>query len=53
MQQDGEQYEYIDLRGDHSSTGQNADEVFANQFAANLLMPADEVRRLKHEPAGG
>lgn len=43
---DGEQYEYLDLRGDHSSTGTNPEEVFANQFAANLLMPAKEVGRL-------
>ncbi|HYD79211.1 MAG TPA: ImmA/IrrE family metallo-endopeptidase [Paucimonas sp.] len=43
---DIEQYEYIDLRGDQSSTGTNPDEVFANQFAAALLMPEEEVRRL-------
>ncbi len=46
LNQDGEQYEYVDFRGQQASAGTNPDEVFANQFAAALLMPEDEVRRL-------
>lgn len=49
VQQDGESYEYIDLRGDEAATGCNPDEVFANKFAASLLMPEEEVRRLCKE----
>src|ERR687887_747287 len=42
-----EEYEYVDLRDTIlSAAGTNEDEVFANQFAANLLMPEREVRRL-------
>lgn len=43
-----ETYDYVDLRGETASNGTHADEIFANQFAAELLMPADEVKRL-HE----
>lgn len=43
---DGNKYEYVDLRADDSSNGTNVEEVFANQFAANLLMPEVEVREL-------
>lgn len=35
---------YVDRRNTLSSTGTNAEEVYANQFAAELLMPADLVR---------
>lgn len=44
-----EEYEYIDYRDQRSSTGQDQDEVYANSFAAALLMPEHEVRRLKEE----
>ena len=45
---DPNEYEYVDLRDTiWSSAGTHPDEVFANQFAANLLMPEKEVRRLK------
>ncbi|WP_125721147.1 ImmA/IrrE family metallo-endopeptidase [Pseudoalteromonas rubra] len=40
------EYEYIDLRGPTASTGEDEEEVFANQFAANLLMPNEEVKKL-------
>ena len=46
LSMDGNQYEYIDLRGDHSTTGTEPEEIFANQFAANLLMPEAEVKKL-------
>lgn len=42
-----EKYEFIDLRGPKSSDGTNREEVFANKFAANLLMPTSEVRYLR------
>lgn len=45
-----DEYEYVDLRDTvFSSAGTNPDEIFANQFAANLLMPEREVSRLKDE----
>jgi len=39
------EYEYMDLRGDAASLGTEPDEIFANSFAANLLMPEKEVRK--------
>lgn len=42
----GSHYEYVDLRDDSSSRGDNNEEIYANQFAANLLMPAKAVKRL-------
>lgn len=42
---DFEQYEYVDYRDETSATGDNPDEVYANSFAASLLMPEREVRR--------
>jgi Zn-dependent peptidase ImmA (M78 family) len=41
-----DEYTRIDLRGPHSATGEDQEEVYANEFAACLLMPEDEVRRL-------
>lgn len=38
-------FEYIDRRNHLSRTGVDADERWANQFAAALLMPAGYVRR--------
>lgn len=43
------EYEYVDLRGPTASAGYDQDEIFANRFAAALLMPEDEVRRLRNE----
>lgn len=40
------QYEYIDFRDSNSSNGNNPDEVFANGFAACLLMPENIVKQL-------
>jgi Zn-dependent peptidase ImmA (M78 family) len=37
---------YIDRRGPSASGGTNADEIYANQFAAELLMPEERVRDL-------
>ncbi len=37
-------YEYVDLRGPVAAEGTNPEEVYANTFAANLLMPEDALR---------
>ena len=39
-------YEYVDLRSKKSQLGSDPEEVFANQFAASLLMPEEEIKRL-------
>lgn len=39
-----ESYEYVDLRNNLSSSGSDVEEIFANQFAACLLMPEDQVK---------
>lgn len=44
---DPDEYEYIDLRGARASAGTDADEVYANAFAAELLMPEKEIKRRK------
>ena len=41
-------YEYIDQRGPLAAVGIAPEEVFANAFAAALLMPEHEVRQ-RHE----
>ncbi len=40
------EYEYIDLRSTSASTGVDIEEIFANQFAAHLLMPDKIVKKL-------
>jgi len=40
-----DEFEYVDYRSPLASEGFAPEEVFANQFAANLLMPEDEVRK--------
>lgn len=39
-------YEYVDLRDASASTGNDLEEIFANQFAAHLLMPDKKIKRL-------
>jgi len=54
LQRDGDndEYEYIDLRDQISATGTKEEEIFANQFAANLLMPGREVKnQYKQKPS--
>jgi Zn-dependent peptidase ImmA (M78 family) len=41
-----DEYTTIDLRNPLSATGEDPEEVYANEFAACLLMPEDDVRRL-------
>jgi len=40
------EYEYVDLRGPSAANGTDPEEVFANKFAANLLMPEKIIRNL-------
>jgi Zn-dependent peptidase ImmA (M78 family) len=42
---EADEYETIDLRNSLSATGLDPEEVYANEFAACLLMPEEEVRR--------
>lgn len=42
---DEREYEYVDFRDQQSANGKNPEEIFANQFAAQLLMPEKEVRK--------
>jgi Zn-dependent peptidase ImmA (M78 family) len=44
---DGDMWEYVDRRDNLASRGTDPEEVYANQFAANLLMPRDLVERMK------
>lgn len=45
----GGHYEYIDFRDEASAKGNDPEEIYANQFAAGLLMPANEVRNLHRQ----
>jgi Zn-dependent peptidase ImmA (M78 family) len=49
MANGADHYEYIDFRDEESGAGINSEEIFANRFAAELLMPTDEVKRLHQE----
>lgn len=44
------EFEYEDFRNRDSSSGENPEEVWANQFAASFLMPAQEFK--KHFSSG-
>jgi Zn-dependent peptidase ImmA (M78 family) len=44
-----EPFEYVDRRDTLSTLGSNPEEIYANSFAANLLMPEAEVKRLDNE----
>jgi Zn-dependent peptidase ImmA (M78 family) len=43
---EADEYTTVDLRSGLSTTGDDPEEVFANEFAACLLMPEDTVRAL-------
>lgn len=49
---DGESWAYVDQRGPRSSRGTHHDEVYANGFAASLLMPEPVVERLQEKGHG-
>ena len=51
MRHSDDEYEYLDRRDMLSSGGNDPEEVYANNFAACLLMPEDEVRRLSRQGA--
>jgi Zn-dependent peptidase ImmA (M78 family) len=42
--EEADEYTTVDLRNSLSATGEDVDEVYANEFAASLLMPEEEVR---------
>jgi Zn-dependent peptidase ImmA (M78 family) len=42
--EEADEYTTVDLRNSLSSTGLDPDEIYANEFAASLLMPEDEVQ---------
>jgi Zn-dependent peptidase ImmA (M78 family) len=44
-----EEYEYIDYRDALAAQGTDQEEIYANKFAASLIMPAAEVRRLANQ----
>lgn len=44
-----EKYDYVDFRNPKASSGECPEEVFANKFAANLLMPSVEVKKAYSE----
>lgn len=45
QQEDNRKYQYIDRRDDLSSKGRDPVEMFANRFAAALLMPRRELEQ--------
>jgi Zn-dependent peptidase ImmA (M78 family) len=42
--EEADEYSTLDLRSKQSSTGTDPEEVYANEFAACLLMPSDGIR---------
>jgi Zn-dependent peptidase ImmA (M78 family) len=48
-----EDWEHVDYRDALTSRGTDPEEIFANQFAASLLMPKEEIVRLKDEAGLG
>lgn len=49
---DVENYTYVDFRDDRAKSGTDEDEIFANQFAAELLMPRAAIREMvRWEPS--
>lgn len=48
----GEDYEFIDLRATLASEGTDPEEIYANQFAASLLMPESQVKEFHKKDLG-
>lgn len=44
-----EEWGYIDRRGPSAGRGTSPDEIYANQFAAALLMPEERIKTLEDE----
>jgi Zn-dependent peptidase ImmA (M78 family) len=51
MRHSSDEYAYIDRRDVLSAEGTNLEEIYANTFAASLLMPEEEARRLRKADA--
>lgn len=49
---DEDAWGYVDRRGPSAARGTNADEIFANQFAAELLMPREKIAELSQRGLG-
>lgn len=49
MTNGADHYEFIDFRDEEAAAGTNSEEIFANRFAAELLMPGNQVKRLHQE----
>lgn len=49
LTKNGDHYEYVDMRGNSASAGTDPEEIYANQFAAELLMPKGEVEQLSNK----
>lgn len=49
IQRGDTEYEYVDFRNIFSSRGENPEEIYANAFAASLLMPEAEVKRFARQ----
>lgn len=47
--EEADEYTTVDLRNPVSATGIDPEEIYANEFAASLLMPEDEVKRFVEE----
>lgn len=45
----GEEFQYVDRRDLLASAGVDPEEMYANRFAAALLMPADHVKQMVEE----
>lgn len=50
--EEADEYTTVDLRNSASASGLDSEEIYANEFAASLLMPEDEVRKLVGEGMG-
>lgn len=46
---DGQEYEYVDMRSELAAAGTDSEEIYANAFAAELLMPEEVVRGMIKE----
>jgi len=47
------EFEFVDFRGTLATTGTHPDEIYANQFAAELLMPRELVKSMRKQGVTG
>jgi len=50
--EEADEYTRVDLRSPLSATGEDPEEIYANEFAACLLMPEEDVKRLHSAEVG-